>query len=274
MVTNKVWCPIKLSELPKGTKILTTTWACKLKSNGWSGLIHDVQGVFLKGELDQEKEQMAMKEPQGFEKHYPDNVMLWLLMAISGTKQAAIAFWQELFKCMHHMGYKCSGIDPCLYFKWTNFESNEFTSQFDNDKVGKVKEYVGCKIDHNKEERSIKFTQSVLLQSYNDKYETTECQPVMPAEVGMLLVKAEKKEMVGSKRHTCFRSGVGKLLHMTGWLRPEVQNSIRELARQGNTPASAHINAMHCAMEYCAATTKCGWSLKPTRVWDGKDKTF
>eukprot|EP00957_Ditylum_brightwellii_P157546 11991194-Ditylum_brightwellii.AAC.1 len=34
MVTNKVQCPIKLSKLPKGTKILTTTWACKLKSNG------------------------------------------------------------------------------------------------------------------------------------------------------------------------------------------------------------------------------------------------
>eukprot|EP00957_Ditylum_brightwellii_P192976 14693200-Ditylum_brightwellii.AAC.1 len=33
MITNKVWRPIKLSRLPKGTKILTTTWACKLKLN-------------------------------------------------------------------------------------------------------------------------------------------------------------------------------------------------------------------------------------------------
>eukprot|EP00957_Ditylum_brightwellii_P147086 11199407-Ditylum_brightwellii.AAC.1 len=33
-ITNKMWCPIKLSKLPKGTKILTTTWACNLKSNG------------------------------------------------------------------------------------------------------------------------------------------------------------------------------------------------------------------------------------------------
>eukprot|EP00957_Ditylum_brightwellii_P041423 3136855-Ditylum_brightwellii.AAC.2 len=33
MVTNKVWHPIKLSKLPKGTEILTTTWTCKLKLN-------------------------------------------------------------------------------------------------------------------------------------------------------------------------------------------------------------------------------------------------
>eukprot|EP00957_Ditylum_brightwellii_P074019 5624499-Ditylum_brightwellii.AAC.1 len=185
---------------------------------GWSGLIIDVQGAFLKGELDQKKGKMAMKVPQGFEKHYPDNVVLWLLTAMYGTKQAAMAFWQELLKRMRHMGYKCNGTDPCIYFKWTTFglivqlswidscmvwghnkvttkESKEFTSQFDCDKVGKVKEYVGCKIGHNKEERSIKFTLPVLLQSYNDEYETTEHQHVTPAEAGTLLVKAEKKDM-------------------------------------------------------------------------------
>eukprot|EP00957_Ditylum_brightwellii_P040221 3042801-Ditylum_brightwellii.AAC.1 len=208
-----------------------------------------------------------------------------------------MAFWQELLKCMHHMGYKHSRTNPCLYFKWTTFglivwlswinncmvrghdkvvmkELKEFTSQFDCDKVGKVKEYAVCKIDHNKEERSIKFTQSVLLQSYNDKYETTECKLVTPAEAGILLVKAEKKDMVGSKRHTYFRSGVGMLLHMTMWSRPEVQNSVKELTRQGSTTVNAHVKAMHCAMEYCVATPNRVWLLKPTKVWDGKDKTF
>eukprot|EP00957_Ditylum_brightwellii_P195927 14927896-Ditylum_brightwellii.AAC.1 len=31
---------------------------------------------------------------------------------------------------------------------------------------------------------------------------------------------------------------------------------------------------MHCAMEYCITTPNCGWLLKSTRVWDGKDKAF
>eukprot|EP00957_Ditylum_brightwellii_P130290 9938581-Ditylum_brightwellii.AAC.1 len=118
MISNNVWHPVKLSDLPKDTKILTTTWACKLKSNsrkrerlnahgyeqvdgihydessihapvtnetsvrtvmvlalmaGWTGLINDVQGAFLKGKLDPENEKMAMKVPQGFEHHHKKN---------------------------------------------------------------------------------------------------------------------------------------------------------------------------------------------------------
>eukprot|EP00957_Ditylum_brightwellii_P127504 9723610-Ditylum_brightwellii.AAC.1 len=34
MVKNLVWMHVKLSEVPKGTKSLTSTWACKLKSHG------------------------------------------------------------------------------------------------------------------------------------------------------------------------------------------------------------------------------------------------
>jgi hypothetical protein len=34
MIKNNVWCPVKLSQVPSGAKILTSTWACKLKSNG------------------------------------------------------------------------------------------------------------------------------------------------------------------------------------------------------------------------------------------------
>eukprot|EP00957_Ditylum_brightwellii_P182815 13925154-Ditylum_brightwellii.AAC.1 len=34
MITNNVWRPVKLSDLPKDTQILTTTWACKMKLNG------------------------------------------------------------------------------------------------------------------------------------------------------------------------------------------------------------------------------------------------
>ena len=74
--------------------------------------------------------------------------------------------------------------------------------------------------------------------------------------------------------HTYYRSGVGKLLHMARWSRPETQNSVRELTRQGSCPNKAHIKAMHRAMDHCVATPKRGWFLKPARIWDGKDKTF
>lgn len=61
---------------------------------------------------------------------------------------------------------------------------------------------------------------------------------------------------------------------MIRWSRPEMQNAVRDLARQGSAPTMAHIKAMHRAMEYTQATPNRGWYLKPRRQWDGKDKNF
>ena len=83
---------------------------------GWSGLIANVQGAFLKGELDYDyKERMYLKAPHGFENKYDKGVGLWLLKALYGTKQAA--FWKELLKYMRHFGFKRNGTYPCLYYK-------------------------------------------------------------------------------------------------------------------------------------------------------------
>ena len=82
---------------------------------GWLGFIADVQGAFFKGELDfKGKERIYLKVLQGFESKYSNEVVLWY-----GTKQAAMAFWKELLKCMRHLEFKRSGADPCLYFKWS-----------------------------------------------------------------------------------------------------------------------------------------------------------
>ena len=34
MVTNGVWEPLDKMDLPEGSKVITSTWACKKKSNG------------------------------------------------------------------------------------------------------------------------------------------------------------------------------------------------------------------------------------------------
>eukprot|EP00957_Ditylum_brightwellii_P034962 2649868-Ditylum_brightwellii.AAC.1 len=47
-------------------------------------------------------------------------------------------------------------------------ESSKFTGRFDCDDVGEGKEYMGCKINMDKKERSITFTKPVLLQSFED----------------------------------------------------------------------------------------------------------
>ena len=99
-------------------------------------------------------------------------------------------------KCMKSMQYKQNGADPCLYFCWTKMglviwilwvddymcwgsknvvpvENMKFTSRFDCDDVGKVEEYVSCKIEKNNKEGSINFVQLVMLQSFFDEFDTS-----------------------------------------------------------------------------------------------------
>ena len=85
--------------------------------DGWSGIINDVKGTFLKGNLDQKKEQVYMKVPQVFENYYAADVLLLLLKAIYGNNQAEMTFWKEILKCIMHMKYKRNGADPCMYFE-------------------------------------------------------------------------------------------------------------------------------------------------------------
>jgi hypothetical protein len=74
----------------------------------------------------------------------------------------------------------------------------------------------------------------------------------------------------GGKEQTKYRSGVGKLLHMMRWYRPEIYNSVRELSRLMTTGASdAHMKAMTRVMEYCVQTKDQGLLLKSDVKWNG-----
>jgi hypothetical protein len=64
-------------------------------------------------------------------------------------------------------------------------------SRFECDDLGELNEYVGCKIDRN--EDSVKFTQPVLIQSYEDEFDLNKTRQVFtPAEQGKVLMKCDK----------------------------------------------------------------------------------
>ncbi len=136
MVKNNVWEPVKKSLLPKGTKVIDSTGACKKNSTlelhghlnacgfkqvegvhydgtsthapvmnadtirivlilmimaNWQGQIVDMKGAFLHGEF-KDSEVIYMKVPCGFEKFYPDDVVIKLKKCIYGLAQDVMAF--------------------------------------------------------------------------------------------------------------------------------------------------------------------------------------
>ncbi len=231
--------------------------------------------------------------PQGMEKWYEKNVVLLLLKTIYGLKQAAYQFWIFLLTIVHHLECMRSKADPCLYFKWTatgalllwmswvddcfvtgpDPEVQELRQQIneaiDCDDDGEIKEYVGCKIDYDKMQHKLKFTQPVLLQSYKDEFETAGSEKPITPGIPLKPLQLGKEPPVEATRRTYYRSGVGKLMHMKRWSRPEMNNAVRDLSRYNSNNSEEHIKAMHRVMRYTINTPNRGLTLIPETTWDG-----
>jgi Reverse transcriptase (RNA-dependent DNA polymerase) len=257
----------------------------------------DVIGAFLLGQFNP-KHKMYMRVPRGFEKFYPPGVVLLLERTLYGTRQAAMAFWKKALEVMKHLGMKRSNADPCLYYKWTNsgllfwaswvddflgagqkqdvIDSKEgIKSQMDCEDAGELVEYIGCKLDKDVAERTMKITQPVLLQSLIDEFELPARDYTIPAPAGEVLNPDDPgDEMLDPGGHSKYRSGVGKLLHLAKWSRPDILNAVRELSKFTANPRQSHMRAMLRCMKYVVLTPDRGLVLKPNRKWDGKDKNF
>jgi len=59
-----------------------------------------------------------MKIPDRLQDKYEENVLLKLLAPIYGLKNAAMAFYKKLKKCMKEIGCTKSLANPCLHFAW------------------------------------------------------------------------------------------------------------------------------------------------------------
>ena len=115
-----------------------------------------------------------MTVPDGLEDEYETNVLLKLLAPIYGLKNAAMAFYCKLKKCMEGIGCERSLADPCLYFAWGSglmiwlswiddcmccgkpndvmHYKGELMMKLDCEDADELQEYVGCKIEKKETE--------------------------------------------------------------------------------------------------------------------------
>ena len=74
---------------------------------------------------------------------------------------------------------------------------------------------------------------------------------------------------MSEEKQATYSKGVGKLLHMMRWSRPEILNSVRELSRYMTKGNKKNLKSMHRVMQYCVETPKRGLLLNPDTDWDG-----
>ena len=80
------------------------------------------------------------------------------------------------------------------------------------------------------------------------------------------MVKTEDDPQLSKPDQTYLRQGVGKLIHIQGWSRPELAHRTRELAKHMNDGRESAIGAMHRLMEYAAQRKERGWTLRPDAI--------
>ena len=107
----------------------------------------------------------------------------------------------------------------------------QFTEIVDYDNSGPMRQYIGTKIDINKEKKKLKIMQPVLVKSLVDKFMFDEpsAKPDIPGMAGTHLMKSGIKLCAEAQDQFC--SGVSKWLYLVKLSHPEITNSVSELTR-------------------------------------------
>ncbi len=143
----------------------------------------------------------------------------------------------------------------------------DLMERFDCKDCGYMEEYMGCKIARTK--NSLKFTQPVLMQSCNDKFELLKTSYKMPALTGLVLVAGKKEEALSPAMQKKFCSRMGKAMHAMQYSKPEMYNAVQNLSCHMHEATWDHFKAMLSILKYRLDAVEQGLVLKPNRKWDG-----
>ena len=224
----------------------------------WDFEIVDIETAFLYGELEEE---IYMKVPegmslyQGIENDKEDCVILD--KSIYGLVQAARQFHRKLVSVLTtQMNFtKCVG-DECLLMRKNSRGSvvlcvyiddtlcaghkealklfkEELKTFFATKEEGKLEEYVGCQIKKINE-KCIIMHQTELLNKieriFGEDIKNMASRD-MPFGTNSRVVRpGEGEELITKEEQTKYRSGIGMLLYLVKFSRPDISNAVRELS--------------------------------------------
>ncbi len=115
----------------------------------------------------------------------------------------------------------------------------------------------------------LKFTQPVLMQSYNDKFELPKKSYRMLAPVGLVLVAGKKEEALSPAMQKKFCSGMEKSHACNAVLQARMYNAVQDLSCHMHEAMQDHFKAMIRLLKYILDTVEQGLVLRLNRKWDG-----
>ena len=221
---------------------------------GLQASIIDVETAFLHGDLSEE---IYMNIPEGMSKGQ-DHCLL-LKKTIYGLVQSAREFYKKLLQVLKELGFTENKSDPCLLSKWNDGgvvligiyvddclvigkESQISRLIVDlkvkgfNLKVEKdLKDYLSCRIVENAEKNEILILQPHLINNLVERFgEEVQDRRIYktPGTPRFKITRPnDESDLLETDLQKRYRSGVGMLLYLTKYSRPDLCNVVRELSK-------------------------------------------
>ena len=141
----------------------------------------------------------------------------------------------------------------------------EIKAAYSVKEMGKVEEYVGCKIEIKN--KNVLISQPDLIKKLEKnfgefvhglaKYNT-------PGPPGEGIVRpGDTDPLITDEEQKIFRSGVGSLLYLMKHSRPDISNAVRELSKVMDGATSGHLKTLFRAIKFVIDTKNFGLSLSP-----------
>ena len=248
----------------------------------WDFEIVDIETAFLYGELEEE---IYMKVPEGLSIYlnveYNDEDCVILDKSIYGLVQAARQFHRKLISVlMNEMNFKkCAG-DECLLMresesgtvvicvyiddtlcagpkKALDIFKAELRNFFATKEEGKMDEYVGCQIKRINRDCLVMHQKELmkkLERIFNDDIQALRSRKIPLGTNQRIIRPKEGEKLISKEEQTKYRSGIGMLLYLVKYSRPDLSNAVRELSKVNDGATKEHVQNLLRVIKFAIDT--------------------
>lgn len=234
----------------------------------------DVKTAFLNGLL---KENVYMKQPEGFVVKGFENKVCKLKKAIYGLKQSSRSWYERVDVFLSKLGYERSKLEPCLYSKNENnsltlvtlyvddflilSDSNNETkhlkehlnSEFKIKDLGNVKYFLGVRIKCNYETGIITLDQENYIEQILKRFGMSDCKGAnTPIDTNINFFNTEGSTVCDV--NLPYQKLLGCLMYLAVLTRPDIAYAISFLSQFNNCYTEEHWKCAKRVLRYLQNT--------------------
>lgn len=250
--------------------------------NDWDIKVFDFHSAFLNGKLG-EGEDIYMQLPEGYAMDGKfTRPVRKLNVALYGSKQGALRWYQELSKSLNELGLSRAHADWGIFYGEIGHDilvlashvddctvtgsspelirsfKQEVSARYKISDLGPISWLLGMQVTRDRDARTISFSQQTYTEAILAKYNLADSKPAaVPMDPGLKLSRDQSPKSVAEAAHmknVPYRAAVGSLMHLTVGTRPDIAFAVSTVAQFNNAPGVAHWEAVKQIYRYLAGT--------------------